>query len=156
MNPAESVRKMWTEYHLSLGLPAPSEPIADSFCNNEKETNELAGLVNRGIKRATASALWTCEKLKIKIPKIGDIFVVKDWSGNAVCIVKTIRVTVVPFNQITEEHAAIEGEGDRTLAYWRRVHLKFYKDEFKDLGLTFDESMPIIFEEFEKVFPHVR
>lgn len=149
----DSVKQMWIAYHSSLGLAAPDEPIADLFCDNEKDANELADLVNKGIKKATAGALWAYEKTGSKIPKPGEIFVVTDWAGNAVCIVKTIKVSIIPFNEITEEHAYIEGEGDRSLAYWRRVHILFYNNQFEKIGLTFNESMPIVFEEFERVFP---
>lgn len=144
---------MWLTYHSSLGLVAPKEPISDLFCDNEKDANETADLVNNGIKRATASALWAIEKTGGKTPQPGEVFVVTNWDGNAVCVVKTIRVSIIPFNEITEEHAYIEGEGDRSLAYWRRVHIIFYNNQFKELGLTFNESMPIVFEEFERVFP---
>lgn len=153
MTSKESVNKMWTDYHLSLGLAVPEKPISDAFCDNEKDTNELAELVNKGIKRATAGALWSYQKTGRKIPEVGGYFIVTDWPGNAVCVVKTTKVTIIPFNQISEEHAYIEGEGDRSLAYWRRVHIEFYNNEFKDLGLKFEESMPIVFEEFEKIFP---
>lgn len=153
MTPNESVKQMWVAYHSSLGLIAPDIPVADSFCDNEKDANELSALVNKGIKRATASALWTNQKTGAKIPVVGEVFIVKDWHGNAVCVVKTTKVTIIPFNEITEAHANTEGEGDRSLAYWREAHILFYKNEFKKLGLIFDESMPIIFEEFERVFP---
>jgi len=113
----------------------------------------LAILVDQGIKRATAGALWSLEKTGSPLPPVGGIFVVTDWHREAVCIVQTTKVSIIQFNNISEENAYREGEGDKTLEYWRRVHIKFYEEEFKNLDLTFDESMPIVFEEFEKVFP---
>lgn len=153
MTSHESIQKMWIDYHSSLGLKVPGEPVSDFFCDNEKDANETADLVNKGIKRATASSLWTYEQTQSEIPKVGGIFIVKDWAGQAVCVVKTVKITIIPFNEITEAHAYTEGEGDRTLAYWKRVHILFYQNELKKFGLTFTESMPVIFEEFEKVFP---
>ena len=105
------------------------------------------------MKRATATALWALEKTGISVPLVGSVFVVKNWNGAAVCIVKTTKVTILPFREITEAHARREGEGDHSLAYWRRVHTRFYRDELKNLELELDEAMPIVFEEFEKVFP---
>lgn len=153
MEPNQSVKKMWNDYHNSIGIVAPGEPISDSFCSNEKDCNELAELVNKGIKRATASALWAIEKTGSKIPAVGEIFIVKDWAGNAACIVQTSKITITPFNEVTEAQAFREGEGDRSLKYWREVHIAFYQAEFKDLGLKFEDSMPIVFEEFERIFP---
>lgn len=149
----DSVKKMWQDYHQAMRIQVPTAIIADSFSNNEQEANELAILVNEGTKRATAPALWSFEKTGAALPVVGGIFVVVDWDRNAICIVKTTKVSIIPFNQISEENAYREGEGDRSLEHWRRVHIRFYKDEFEKLGLLFDESMPIVFEEFEKVFP---
>ena len=153
MTHADSVKKMWQEYHETLGFSTPSEPVVDSFSDNEKEATELAFLVDQGIKRATASALWSIDKTGAQIPKIGGIFLVVDGSGEAVCIVKTTKVSIIPFDEISKDNAFREGEGDRSLEYWRRVHIDFYKREFARLDLIFDEAMPIVFEEFEKVFP---
>lgn len=153
MDFSESVKKMWQDYHQQIGTSAPVEIIADMFCNNEQDANELAILVDKGIKRATAQSLWSIQKTGGQIPSVGGIFVVTDWDRNAVCIVKTTKVSTIPFNEISEENAYGEGEGDRTLQHWRQVHIKYYKEEFETLGLVFDESMPVVFEEFEKVFP---
>ena len=150
---ADSVMKMWRDYHETLGMATPDAIIVDSFSDNETEATELSALVNQGIKRATAPALWSFEKTGTQIPRVGGVFLVVDGKGNAVCIVKTTKVSIVPFDEITESNAYREGEGDRSLEYWRRVHIAFYKRQFEGLGLAFEESMPIVFEEFEKVFP---
>lgn len=150
---SDSVKKMWFDYHQQLGVSDPSEIIADAFSDNAKEATELAALVNQGIKRATAPALWAFEKMASPLPLVGGVFIVVDGNGEAVCVVKTTKVSIIPFNKISEENAYREGEGDRSLEYWRRVHIQFYKRQFEPLNLNFDESMPIVFEEFEKVFP---
>jgi uncharacterized protein YhfF len=38
-----------------------------------------------------------------------------------------------------------EGEGDRSLAYWREAHIRF----FTSFGGTVDEATPIVLERFE-------
>ena len=150
---ADSVKNMWQKYHEAVGALVPIEIVADFFSDNAKEATELSALVDQGIKRATASALWAFEKTGTQVPVVGGIFLVVDGQGEAVCIVKTTKVSIIPFNEISEENAFREGEGDRSLEYWRRVHVEYYKRQFAPLNLTFDESMPIVFEEFEKVFP---
>lgn len=149
---ADSVNKMWQKYHETIGAQTP-EVIADSFSDIATEATELSALVFQGIKRATAPTLWAFEKTATEIPLVGGIFLVLDGQGEAVCIVKTTKVSIIPFNEITESHAFREGEGDRSLQYWRRVHIEFYERQFAQWGLAFEESMPIVFEEFERVFP---
>lgn len=53
---------------------------------------------------------------------------------------------------MTEELASREGEGNRSLEYWRKVHITYFTDELKKESIEFDESMPVLFEEFVKVF----
>lgn len=54
-------------------------------------------------------------------------------------------------NLITWEHAYHEGEGDRSLAYWRKVHEDFFKQEYAEAGLTFDQTISCFCEVFEVV-----
>ena len=48
---------------------------------------------------------------------------------------------------------ALEGEGDKSLAYWRQVHEDFFKDCFGEAGLTFTPDSKVVLEEFRKVYP---
>jgi uncharacterized protein YhfF len=52
----------------------------------------------------------------------GDYSVATDGLGVGRCVIKTTRIDVVPFGQVDAAFAYDEGEGDRTLGYWRRVH----------------------------------
>lgn len=115
--------------------------------------DQLAELVLRGVKTATCSAALLYELEQEEIPKAGDYSVILDSSGNAVCIIRTTRVYTMPFDQVTERHAWKEGEGDRSLEYWRQVHRSFFTDELKPVGLEFDETLDLICEEFEVVYP---
>lgn len=128
-------------------------PESYHFCDNEKDANECAELVQQGIKRATSTSLWWFEKHNHPIPEVGNLYIITDWEGKAVSVIKVKAVNQVPFHQITEEYAAIEGEGDKSLAYWKKVHWDYYSREMQAFGEQPDENMIIICEEFEKVYP---
>ena len=51
-----------------------------------------------------------------------------------------------------KEHAFKEGEGDRSLEYWREVHKKFFRECLEEYGLEFSENMKVVCEEFEVVY----
>ncbi|WP_409022054.1 ASCH domain-containing protein [Dellaglioa sp. P0083] len=123
-----------------------------SFGVTKKETLELGQLVLDGLKTGTSSAynLYFDEE---PLPKVGDYNVIVDYKDNPMAITKTTKVYVTPFNEVTEEHAFLEGEGDRNLAYWRSVHQSFFEEELESVNKTFDETMPVVCEEFELVFP---
>ena len=56
------------------------------------------------------------------------------------------------FNHVSSEHAFKEGEGDRTLEYWRRVHENFLRNELASVNKSFDGTTKVVCEEFEVVF----
>lgn len=122
------------------------------FCDNKADANELAQLVLSGQKRATAGALASYEYEKVAQPKPGDYDIITDWDGIAVCIIKTTAVKILPFNEVGADFAAREGEGDGSLEYWFQAHKRYFKREFKEYGLAFDEKIPIVCQEFELVY----
>lgn len=113
--------------------------------------DKLAELTKKGIKTATSSALCLYLSENEPLPKVGDYSIILDSKGNAVCIIKTTKVYVTAFNTVTQEHAFKEGEGDRSLNYWRKVHEEFFSDELKSIGQDFDDTMDVICEEFELI-----
>ena len=46
----------------------------------------------------------------------------------------------------------LEGEGNRSLEYWRQVHEEFFTEELKTIQQKFDTKMELVCEEFEVVF----
>ena len=114
--------------------------------------DKLAKLVMQGVKTATCSALALYEYENEEIPKAGDYSVILDSDGQAVCIIRTTKVYIAAFDQVSERHAYLEGEGDRSLEYWRQVHEEFFTEELKTIQQNFDAKMELVCEEFEVVF----
>jgi uncharacterized protein YhfF len=129
-----------------------AEPVSFYFCDNEKDANECAELVVKGVKQATATSLWWYEKNNEDLPKKGDQSIITDWDGNAKAIIETTKVDHTPYNEITAEFAKIEGEGDKSLEYWKKVHKAFYKREMEPHGDKFTEDMTIICEHFKTIY----
>ena len=115
--------------------------------------DELAQLVLEGTKVATASAYPLYEQEGEMLPQEGSYSVVLNARDEAVCIIRTTKVYLRPFREVSAEHAFKEGEGDRSLDYWREVHREFFTREMDAAGLTFDENMPVVCEEFLRVYP---
>ncbi len=113
----------------------------------------LAELTRAGIKTATAGAAVWYERGDGPLPQAGDHSVVLDGRGEAVCVIRTTNVYTVPFDQVSAGHAHKEGEGDRSLDYWRRVHEDFFRAELAEAGAEFSPEMPVVCEEFEMVWP---
>ena len=148
-----SARNMWGDYldkHLEYTFREP--PKTDFFCDNEKDADECAELVKKGIKKATSHSLLGLQNRNEALPKIGDFLVVTNWKGEAQCIVKTTAVKLKPYFSIDADYATLEGEGDKSLEHWKKVHWDYYTRELEAFGRVPRESMIIVCEEFEKVF----
>jgi len=115
-------------------------------------SDKLADLVVQGIKTATCSSYDLYIANHERIPEEGDYSIILSSEGEAVCIIRTTKVNVVPFCQVTADHAYKEGEGDRSLAYWRIVHENFLRNELSSIHQTFTEMTKVVCEEFEVIF----
>lgn len=152
----ESVDRMWAAYLRTLGeTPATTDRrfAMCQFSDNQAEVDALAALVLRGQKRATAPSVWELEALGEPLPAVGDLQIVTDWAGDAVCVIETTRVEIVPYIAVSASFAAREGEGDGSLAYWRRAHWAYYGRVLAESGRSPTSDMPIVCESFERVFP---
>lgn len=113
----------------------------------------LAELTKAGTKTATASAYPSYVYEKCDLPHIGEYNIILNCSGTAVCITKTTRVYITPFKQVSADHAYKEGEGDRSLKFWRETHKKIFSKELDEINGVFTEDMLVVCEEFELVYP---
>lgn len=149
-----SVEAMWAEFRAARPeLVGPDDTYSTwHFCDNKADADELAMLVRSGKKRATAGALWAYEAEGEPVPRVGDFSVITDWAGHAQCIIRTSRVEVVPFDEVGEEFAATEGEGDGSLDYWRQAHWSAFGRELEAIGRPLEPNLPVVCEEFDMVF----
>jgi uncharacterized protein YhfF len=94
-----------------------------AFGDTEQVADDLSALVLNGIKTATCAALD-----EDGVPQTGDIFVVVNGRNEPVCAVELADVELKTFDRVDEAHALAEGEGDRTLGYWRNIHQRFFEE----------------------------
>ena len=114
--------------------------------------DKLAELVLQGTKTATCSVYDLYLIYNEKIPQEGDYSIILNSNKEAVCIIRTLKVYVTEFSRVSEEHAFKEGEGDRSLEYWRKVHSNFVTNELASVNILFDEHSKVVCEEFEVVY----
>ena len=126
---------------------------ADYFCADEYNANLCADLILRGEKRASCSLeRWYSEQGE-KMPKVGHLLVVTNWDGDPICIIEITSVSMCKYNEVTAEFAALEGEGDKTLAWWRKAHWDFFSKECESLNSSPSEDMLLVLEQFKTVYP---
>ncbi|MFJ5965905.1 ASCH domain-containing protein [Bacillus sp. NPDC093026] len=143
----ESINQMW-EHYQKINPNAPKDYVAWAFGNSKEMADELAKLVLEGTKTATASSYQLYELKKEELPYVGLLNIILDGKRIAVAIAETTSVEIVLFDEVTAEHAYLEGEGDRTLMYWREVHEDFFKKEFEGTNQEFHNKIPVVCERF--------
>lgn len=153
---SDSASRVWEAY-LASGSSAAASALgatysAWQFGYGVEQGDRLLACVLEGPKRATAGALWAYEAEGERVPEPGDHSVLLDGHGIARCVIRTTRVDILAFDQVDAAFAYDEGEGDRSLAYWRDVHWEHFVRELTELGLKASEDMPVVCERFEVVY----
>ncbi|CAA9414477.1 MAG: hypothetical protein AVDCRST_MAG22-2125 [uncultured Rubrobacteraceae bacterium] len=77
-------------------------------------------------------ALWEFEAGGEPVARPGERSIILDGRGEPLCVVETTEVEVRRFDEVDEEFARDEGEGDLSLAYWREAHRRFFAGTFGD------------------------
>ena len=153
---SDSTSRLWDAY-----LDSGSQDAADAagatysawqFGYGVEQGDRLLACVLDGPKRATAGALWAYEAEGELVPAPGDHSVILDGHGVARCVIRTTQVDIVPFDQVSAEFAYDEGEGNRSLEYWRDVHWTYFVRELSRLGLQATPDMPVVCERFDVVY----
>ena len=132
--------------YMGESVIASLRPPAWAFGATPEQADELIALVLDGTKTATSSALWDYEAEGEELPTEGTLGIVVDGQGTPRALVVTTRVRTVPFDEVDAAHAHAEGEGDRSLEYWRRVHEQFFTDHASH-ERGFAPDMPVVLEE---------
>lgn len=143
-----TAQEMWELFRKQVRVPAEFDAWAFG-----DDPDTLAGLVLAGIKTATSSAYDLYDLESEPLPVIGEYSVILNSAEEAVCIIQSTKVSVVPFRDVDPGHAFREGEGDRSLSYWRKVHETFFTRELAAADLPFHEDIRVVCEEFRVVYP---
>ena len=127
-------------------------PESFYFCDNEKDANDCAKLVVKNIKQATAPSLWSFEINNEKLPRKGDLNIITNWNKAPQAIILTTKIELIKFSEITAKFAQKEGERDKSLAYWRKVHKAYYKREMQGHKEEFSKDMIIVCQYFDTIY----
>jgi uncharacterized protein YhfF len=112
-----------------------------AFGDGPALADELLDLVIKGVKTATCS---TEDEPNTSTP--GERWIVLDGRGEPRCVIETVEVAYRRYNEVNAAFAHEEGEGDRSLSYWREAHRQYFGRQGK-----FSEDMMLMCERFRLV-----
>lgn len=145
----------WREFLASLAdhtIYQDRAYLVEPFGDSPQLADQLARLICSGIKTATCSSLWEWQAEGSPLPKAGTLTIILDGADKPVCIIETLEVEIVAYDQVSAEFAAAEGEGDRSLQSWRDAHWFFFTRSLAKIGRQPSLEMPLVCERFRLIY----
>ncbi|ANS73698.1 hypothetical protein AWM70_03180 [Paenibacillus yonginensis] len=143
------VQLFWHEFCTASNLKNVEFKDAFQFGTS---ADELAELVVKGKKTATTSGFVFYELEQAALPEEGEYYIVLDGREEPVAVIQIQSVDVVPMDEVTEEFALAEGEGD--YSYWWDAHEKFFTELLREHHMEFSPNLLVVCERFKKVYPN--
>lgn len=113
--------------------------------------DELAKLVIDGKKTGTCSLYKLYEIEGEPVPQVGQYQIILNSRDEPVVMIRTHTIDIMPMNEVSEEFALSEGEGDGTFKFWWDGHLEFFNKLAEEFGFSFDTNDLLVCESFEVV-----
>jgi uncharacterized protein YhfF len=145
----------WQKFLDSLPVDSPyrNRPyLAEGWGDGPELADELGALIAAGMKTATCSAVWEWQAEGASWPAVGFLTIVLDGRDQPLCIVETTEITLKPYSEVDAQFAFDEGEGDRSLTYWREAHRRFFIRTLQKIGREFSPDMPLVCERFVVIY----
>jgi len=150
---AAAVASYWARFCAQAAVPPATPYQAWCFGDSPQMAHELAELVLRGPKRATAGmAAWNDRHPEDAAVPDG-YSVVTEHDGTPRCVIRTTWLDRRPLDRVDAAFAWDEGEGDRTLPDWLDGHRAYFSRVCPTLGLPFSDDMEVQLERFELLYP---
>ena len=150
------IEAYWQSFLATLPADSPlhgRDYVAEQFGDSAAMADELGALIAAGTKTATCSALWSWQAEGEALPRVGALSIILDGRDQPLCVIETTEVTQRRYDEVDAQFAADEGEGDRSLAYWRDAHWQFFIRDLASIGKAPTLDMPLVCERFRVIFP---
>ena len=146
-------RAFWNEYLASVpGSRRPKKAfVYAGYAGGRKGTDSLIRLYRAGKKSAGSGLVADYETAGDPLPKAGDYWILLDSRERPQFLLKTVRTELNLFGRIPKSVARAEGEGDLSVAYWKKAHARFYYPFLGDWGIDDIDKAIVITEHFEIV-----
>jgi uncharacterized protein YhfF len=154
-----AVAAFWNRYLDALPAGHPhrrATPDVFSFGDTAALADELAALVLSGRKKATTSLPVEYTSESQPLPEAGHVSIVTRSNAAPAAVIEFVEVRVVPFQAVDAAYAAIEGEGDGSLAFWQAAHRAYFRRVCERVGGRFEETTPVLCQQFRVVWPRER
>lgn len=113
------------------------------------ESDRLLLSVLAGDKTATCSLYVAYQFENEPLPQAGEFNLILDSRHYPLVITRTTQVDILAMNDVPEDFALAEGEGDYT-AWWQQ-HKQFFTQQLQQYGLSWQEDIVLVCERFQLI-----
>lgn len=143
----DKIQRFWNDFCMKSDQEGIEYNDAFQF---GADADWLADLVINDKKTATTSGFVFYELEKVDLPQVGEFNIVLNGENDPVAVIQVKSVDVVPMNEVREDFALAEGEGD--YKFWWEAHEKFFTELLKEYDKEFSPDMLVVCERFEKIY----
>jgi len=143
MNPA--AQEFWNAFTAELE-EKPTKVYA-SYAGDKSMTDQLIALYLDGKKWAGSGLIADYKSAGDPLPELGDYWIILDSHDRPRVLCKTTRIDIKMFDDVNDEAADAEGEGD--LKLWRKIHADFWQPFLEKWGVKDLDTAEVITEFFE-------
>ncbi len=146
-------QSFWKDYLASLPpkIRLKKPFVYAGYAGGRKNTDALIRLYRAGKKTAGSGLVKDYATAGDPLPKVGDYWILLDSRDRPQFLLKTLRTELNLFGRIPKSVARAEGEGDLSVAYWKKAHARFYFPFLSEWGLDDIDKAVVITEHFEIV-----
>lgn len=141
----------WQKFLKEKGLDPESKYAgvfgfeAKGFAGTERIASLLAG------KKRAAFFPYSSYAIDNEVLPVSDEhYLILGAERTPVCVIRTTRVQIVPFDQVTMEMVQAEGE-DSSVEEWRQKTRENLEEEGQVVGFEFEPDIKLVYMEFEVV-----
>ena len=148
----EPEKQYWQSY-LNTSPAGLSKKIfvEASYAGNQSSTDQLLALYLSGKKTAGSSMAEDFTSSGEPLPQVGNFWILLNSLDEPSCILRTERVVLTQFKNVSEEIARAEGEGDLSLQHWRDSHRRFFAPFLAGWGVAHIDEATVVTEFFRIV-----
>lgn len=144
-----AARASWQACAAKLGVDAAQPVRARQIGETPEMVGRILAVILAGEKTGTTTTSWVTDRAPETTPVIGGYSVLLDAAGAPAAVLRTTRVTMLRYRDVTEADIQHEGPTVRTLPAWHAVHQRFFTRMLTPYGLKPTEDMPVTLELFE-------
>ncbi|MDP7321549.1 MAG: ASCH domain-containing protein [Bacteriovoracaceae bacterium] len=142
----------WNSYLETLEVIPEDPKVEVGIAGNPEIADELLNLYLKGKKTAGSGLVKDYELAKDLLPEVGNFWIILNSKNEPKCIVKTVRVKFYQFDQVPQEVAYAEGEGDLSLDHWKKAHREFFTPFLQKWGISDLDKETVVTEFYEVVY----